>query len=110
MSTVRKKRCRGFDLPPENVSEVEAHRVRFEAELDKYHANQGPNSQIFTKEKLAKIITTMHNYEQMTWPVIYTFCFCLKCRGFTIANSETSFVIGEENIRGIQMEPEVLRR
>jgi len=71
MSTVRKKRCRGFDVPPENVSEVEAHRIRFEAELEKYHAKQGPNSQIFTKEKLDTIITTLQNYEQMTWPVIY---------------------------------------
>ena len=67
---MRKKRTRGFDLPSENVGEVEAHRIRFDAELDKLHAKQGINSQNFTKEKVTNIISTIENYEQMTWPVI----------------------------------------
>ena len=67
---MRKKRTRGFDLPSENVGEVEAHRIRFDAELDKLHAKQGINSQTFTKEKVTNIISTIENYEQMTWPLI----------------------------------------
>ncbi len=70
MTIVRKKRTRGFDLPAENVPDIEAHRVRFDAELEKLHAKQGVNSQIFSKDKVANIISTIENYERMTWPVI----------------------------------------
>jgi hypothetical protein len=81
MTTVRKKRTRGFDAPPENVADVDAHKIRFDAELDKLHAKQGYNSQIFTKDKLTKIMATLDNYEQMTWPVIplHQLVF-IKCR------------------------------
>ncbi len=70
MSTVRKKRSRGFDLPPENAADVEAHRVRFETELEKLIVKQGRNAQIFTRERLNNIISTIENYDKMTWPVM----------------------------------------
>ena len=70
MSTVRKKRSRGFDLPQDNAADVEAHRIRFETELEKLVTKQGRNSQIFTRERLNNIITTIEKYEGMTWPVM----------------------------------------
>ena len=78
MGTVRKKRARGFDIPQENVAEIESHRIRFDAHLDVMHAKQGHNSQIFTKEKLAKVISTLENYDQMTWPVMRALLLSVK--------------------------------
>ncbi len=69
MSTVRKTRSRGFDLPQDNGADVEAHKLRFETEREKLVAKQGRNSQIFTKERLSKIISSIENYEKMTSPV-----------------------------------------
>ncbi len=70
MSTVRKKRSRGFDLPPENAADVEAHMLRFETELETVVDKQGRNSQIFTRERLNNIISKIENYDKMTWPVM----------------------------------------
>ena len=67
--TVRKKRTRGFDLPPDNPAEVEAHRIRWDAHVEKIHGKQGSNSQIFTKDKINHIIIALHNYDSMIWPV-----------------------------------------
>ncbi len=55
----------------ENVVDVGVHMIRFDVELDKLHAKQGYNSQLFTKDKLEIIMTSIENYEKITWPVIY---------------------------------------
>ncbi len=67
--TVRKKRTRGFDLPADSPAEVEAHRIKWESQLEQFHANQGVNSQIFSSQKINHIISSLLNYNSMPWPV-----------------------------------------
>ncbi len=78
--TVRKKRTIGFAQPPYTEEQVQAHRILWDAQLEALHKKQGPNSQIFTAEKLNQIISTLENYETMTWPVKYSFMMLLHDR------------------------------
>ncbi len=66
---VRKKRTRGFDLPADSPSEVESHRISWDAQLEVFHGKQGINSHIYTREKIDYIISLLLNYESLTWPV-----------------------------------------
>ncbi len=68
--TVRKKRTRGFDLHADNLAEVEAHRMKWESQLEEFHAKQGVNSQIFSAEKINYIISLLLNSDSIPWPVI----------------------------------------
>ena len=66
---LRKKRTREKEQPPETAAYVEAHRVVWEAKLEKLHGNMKANTQIFTQEKFKVIISTLANYDSMPWPV-----------------------------------------
>jgi hypothetical protein len=64
-----RKRKRNIDAPPDTVVQVESHRILWEATLEGMVAKKGHNSQIFSKEKINLIISTLERFDFMTWPV-----------------------------------------
>jgi hypothetical protein len=64
-----KKRQRGKDVTPESAAQVEAHRLRWEAKVQEIIAGKSTNSQIFSKDKINHIISTLERFDSMSWPV-----------------------------------------